>query len=182
MLILLDLYGTAMVEPLPEKDFDFLLDEQVENFDVTTVPDDGETGYFLEVDLEYPDDLHESHSDYPLAPEPRSIDPEELSPYTKSLAAKLGVKPSSKCKKLVSSLQPKERYVVHYRTLKLYLRLGMKIKKIHRIISFTQSCWLKRYIDFNTEQRQKATNAFDRDMFKLKNNAVFGKTMVSRVP
>ena len=57
------------------------------------------------------------------------------------------------------------------------MRLGMVVIKIHRIISFTQSQWFKPYIDFNSEKRQKATNDFEQDFFKLMNNAVFGKTM-----
>ena len=165
-----------MVEPLPEKDFDFLLEEQVASFDVTKIPDDGPVGYILEVDLEYPDKLHDSHSDYPLAPEATVIQPDDVSPYTRALADKLSIKPTS-CRKLVANLKKKERYAVHYRTLKLYIDLGMKITKIHRIISFTQSTWLKQYIDFNTTQRQLATSKFERDFFKLMNNAVFGKTM-----
>lgn len=167
-----------MVEPLPEKNFDFLTEEQVSSFDVTKIPDDGPEGYILEVDLDYPERLHNAHSDYPLAPESTAINPDELSPYTKLLAEKLNVKPSG-CKKLISNLKSKERYAVHYRTLKLYLELGMTLSKIHRIISFSQSRWLKPYIDFNTERRQHAANEFEKDFFKLMNNAVFGKTMVS---
>lgn len=167
-----------MVEPLPEKEFDFLLDEQIENFDYMSVPDDGDTGYILEVDLEYPQKLHEKHSDYPLCPESTTITVNDLSPYTLSLANKLGITPSG-CQKLVSNLKSKTRYALHYRNLKLYVRLGMIVTKIHRIISFTQSRWLKPYIDFNTEQRKAAANEFEKDFFKLMNNAVFGKTMVS---
>ena len=166
-----------MVEALPEREFDFLLEEQVEKFDFMSVPDDGDMGYILEVDLDYPKELHDSHNDYPLCPESIEIRTEDLSPYTKDLAEKLGIKPSSCCK-LVSNLKSKTRYAIHYRNLKLYVRLGMKVTKIHRIISFIQSRWLKPYIDFNTEQRQKASNEFEKDFFKLMNNAVFGKTMV----
>jgi hypothetical protein len=171
-----NLYGTAMTEPLPRNNFRFLSDEQLKSFDFTTVPDDSPTGYILEVDLEYPTDLHDSHSDYPLCPESVVINNEDLSPYTRSLAEKLGLS-SSHCKKLVADLHNKQRYSLHYRNLKLYVRLGMKIVKIHRVLSFSQSKWLKPYIDFNTEQRKKAKNDFEKNFFKLMNNAVFGKTM-----
>ena len=171
-----NLYGIAMCEPLLEKDFNFLPDDQIINFDVHTIPDDSPIGYILEVDIDYPSHLHDMHSDFPLCPQALVVNPNKLSPYTKSLANKLDIKPS-KCNKLISNLHSKERYALHYKNMKLYTRLGMVVTKIHRIISFTQSRWLKPYIDFNTEQRQKASNDFEKDFFKLMNNSVFGKTM-----
>ena len=83
-------------------------------------------------------------------------------------------KPTSK---LIPNLYNKINYVVHYRNLKLYLRLGMKLLKFHRGIEFTQSAWLKQYITHNTENQKQAKNAFEKGFFKLMNNAVFGKTM-----
>ena len=72
---------------------------------------------------------------------------------------------------------PKEKYVVHYRNLRYYLSKGLVFKKVHRILEFKQSNWIKSYIVFNTERGKKATNEADKNLFKLLNNAVYGKTM-----
>ncbi len=171
-----NLYGTAMTQPMPERDFKILPEEEVADFDFSSVPDDSPIGYILEVDLDYPDSLHNLHSEYPLCPENVIVTEEDLSPYSKTLAQKLNVNPG-KCKKLICNLKAKKRYSVHYRNLKYYVKLGMKVNKIHRILSFKQSCWLKQFIDFNTEMRKQATNEFEKAFFKLMNNSVYGKTM-----
>ena len=82
-----------------------------------------------------------------------------------------------KCKKLVCDLHNKKKYVVHIKSLKQALNHGLKLKKVHRIIEFNQKAWLKPYIDMNTELRKLAKDGFEKDLFKLMNNAVFGKTM-----
>lgn len=169
-----NLYGWAMSQPLPVGDFKWM--ENVEDFKVEEVPDDHSTGYILQVDLEYPQHLHDHHNDYPLAPESMKITHDMLSPYSRLLAADLQYHPGG-VKKLVPNLYNKTNYILHYRNLKLYLGLGMKLTKIHRILQFQQKAWLKPYIDLNTQKRAQAKNAFEKDFFKLMNNSVFGKTM-----
>ena len=133
-------------------------------------------GYFLEVDLEYPDELNELHNDYPLAPEKLVVSSDMLSKYCKEIADKYEIKVGD-VKKLIPNLGNKTNYVVHYRNLQLYLSLGMKLTKIHRVLKFKQSDWMKNYIDFNTKKRMNAANDFEKDFFKLMINSVYGKTM-----
>ena len=83
----------------------------------------------------------------------------------------------NKTKKLVCNLHNKKNYVAHINVLKQALSHGLKLKKVHRVNEFEQEAWLKKYIDFNTNLGAKATNDFEKDFFKLMNNAVFGKTM-----
>ena len=75
------------------------------------------------------------------------------------------------------NLNDKKQYVTHYVNLKLYIRLGMRLTRTHRVLEFDQRPWMKPYIDFNTNRRQQATTDFERDFYKLMNNSVFGKTM-----
>lgn len=167
-----NLYGWAMSQSLPTHGFKW----SDEDIDFMNIPDDAAEGYILEVDLEYPDTLHDLHQDYPLAVENFNITPEMLSDFSKNLALQLNLK-LTVSQKLTPNLFDKHRYVLHYRNLKQYVSLGMKVTKIHKVLKFNQSPWLQKYILFNTEQRKLAKSNFEKDLFKLLNNAVFGKTM-----
>ena len=143
-----NLYGWAMCKPLATSNFKWMDDGELMSWK--------KHACILEVDLEYPKELHDLHNDYPLAPERLVL---------------------GKVEKLVPNLNDKIKYVIHYENLKLYESLGLKITKIHRGIKFEESTWLKQYIDLNTNLRANANNEFEKDFFKLMNNSVFGKTM-----
>ena len=120
--------------------------------------------------------MHDLHNDYPLAPQKLKISQKMLSKYCSDVADEYGIKIGGVIK-LVPNLGNKIKYAVHYRNLQLYLSLGMKLSRVHRILKFKQSDWLKECINFNTEKRKNASNNFEKDFFKLMNNSVFGKTM-----
>ena len=157
-----NLYGWAMSQNLPTHGFKWMKNitmEKVENImekASSSMSNHGSKGYIFEVDLEYPTSLWESHNDYPLAPEKMKVN---------------GVE------KLICHFKPRKNYVVHYRNLKQYLELGMKITAVHRGISFYQSPWMEPYIRKNTDLRKVAANSFEKDFFKLMTNSVFGKTI-----
>ena len=83
----------------------------------------------------------------------------------------------NKCNKLVYNLYDKKNYVVHIRALKQALNHGLKLEKVHKVLQFNREVSLKKYIKINTKLRKKAKNNFEKDFFKLMNNAVFEKTM-----
>ena len=160
-LIYLDknnLYGYAMSKKLPTHGFKWLTDKEIKNlYNQQIVQVWEKTPCILEVDLEYPEELHDLHNDYPLCPE--------------RIECNKGVE------KLIPNLRNKNNYVIHYKNLMQCLSLGMKLKKIHRGIKFIESDFMKPYIDMNTDLRTKAKNSFEKDFFKLMINSVFGKTM-----
>ena len=167
-----NLYGWSMSEYLPYREFEWL--ENVDKFDVMSINEKREIGYFLKVDLKYPDELHDLHNDYPLAPGKLAVTNDMLSKYCKEITDKYDIEVGD-VKKLIPNLGNKTKYVVHYRNLQLSLSLGKKLTEIHRVLKFKQSDWMKKYTDFNTEKRKNATNDFEKDFFKLMINSVYGK-------
>ncbi|MCG8430165.1 MAG: hypothetical protein MJA29_03220 [Candidatus Omnitrophica bacterium] len=133
-----NLYGTAMVQSLPIRNFHWLSREEINKIIWENVSETNYTGYILEVDLDYPPELHDSHNNYPLAPEKMKIINNMLSPYCQEMKGSLGII-NGIVSKLVPTLQHKKQYILHYRNLQLYLQLGMKLRYIHRVISFHQA-------------------------------------------
>ena len=153
-----NLYGCAMSEKLPTHGFKWLTDKEIKNlFKVQIVQFWERTPCILEVDLSYPEELHDLHNDYPLCPE--------------------RVECKNKVEKLIPNLRDKKKYVIHYKNLMQCISLGIELTKIHRGIRFVESDFMKLYIDTNTNLRTQAKNNFEKDFFKLMNNSVFGKTM-----
>ena len=152
-----NLYGKAMTEKLPVRGFRWMDDISRMDEDFVRGYDKNDNkGDILEVDVDYPNELQNLHSDLPFLPERMVI---------------------NNTKKLECNLNDKKNYVVHINVLKQALDHGLKLRKVHRVIEFDQEAWLKEYIDVNAELRKKASNDFEKDFFKLMNNAVFGKTM-----
>ena len=171
-----NLYGWAMSQYLPTGRFRWMTQKQIDKIDLAKYKEDSDKGIILEVDLKYPKELHDLHNDYPLAAEKIKVTNDMLSEYCKNISDKYNIS-IGLVHKLIPTLSNKKNYVLHYRNLQLYLSLGLKVDKIHRVLEFKQSPWLKQYIDFNTEKRKSAKNDFEKDFFKLMNNSVFGKTM-----
>ena len=171
-----NLYGWAMSQYLPTGGFKWLTEKQINKINLAQYNEDSNKGLLIEVDLEYPKELHDLHNDYPVAAERVCVNKDMLSEYCKTIATKYNIS-TGLVSKLIPTLSNKEKYVLHYRNLQLYLDLGLKINKVHRVLEFNQSPWLKQYINFNTQKRTQAKNSFEKDFFKLMNNSVFGKTM-----
>ena len=166
-----NLYGHSMSGPLPYDEIKF--DNTVKLEDILNTPDDSDIGFFVEVDLKYPDNIKQKTKNFPFAPENKKINPDNFNDYMKE------IKPDNytSTKKLICDFSDKKNYLVQYRMLKFYFRHGMIVDKIHNIISFKQSRWLEKYISFNTQKRNQAKNDFEKDFYNLLNNAFYGKTM-----
>ena len=150
-----NLYGCSMSQPLPTGGFKWV---DVKPAKISKLAKRKSKGYLLEVDVRYPKELHNSHNDLPFMCERMKIN---------------GVE------KLIPNLYDKKRYVIHIRALEQALKHGLMLEHIHRGIEFKQSAWMKECIDFITKLRTAAKNDFEKDFYKLTNNAFFRKTMES---
>lgn len=166
-----------MSRPMPVRDYRWLSVEEMDDFDVLTEvdeADDATTGYFIDVTLEYGEHYHVTHNSMPLAAERLHITGEMLSNYARGALEKTQKKKSTsyKADKLSATFRPRERYVCHGVNLKFYLQMGMRIVKVHRIMTFTQEPFIRPYIDFCASMRAKSKSKSRSNIFKLAANAV----------
>ena len=173
-----NLYSKALSYKLAFSDYEWLSQEEMNKIDFETLSPEDDIGYIVEVDLSYPDKIHDETADFPFCLEKMNIKEEMLSSYSQNLKNKLGVK-HSVGQKLVGTLYDKKNYIIHSRLLSFFLNNGMKLTKIHRGVKFYQKEWLKDYMDKNTKMRQKADSKITRDFYKLKNNSIYGKLLQS---
>ena len=193
-----NLYGAALSEYLPHSNFKLLSQTDIDNLfptgqHIINLDTEGDIGFYFEVDLNYPANIHHKTSDFPLAPEAGQVTVDMLSDYMKHLYHNIVTKrleinnaeptPLQKLTsfkssyKLLLSQNNKKHYCVHFKILKYYLEQGLQITKIHNCIQFTQKPFLRPYIEFNSEQRALVHSKHEKDFYKLKNNSLFGKTL-----
>ena len=171
-----NLYGFAMSLPMPFGGFKWLTPEEISGIKWEEQTCDQSLGFIIECDIDYPEELHQLHNDYPLAPEKLTVNEEDISETQVNIRSKYNMLKTAKESKLVPNLLHKREYVCHYLLLHYYLTHGMKLVKIHRVIQFEQSRWLEPYIMLNQRLRAESKNDFEKEFFKLMNNSVYGKT------
>ena len=175
------MYAYCLSQKLPVGDFQWLKEKEVAEFDVMQMNPEGEVGFVLEVDLECPPHLHWELNDFPLAPVHMQVAPSMWSEYMHDIAISIGMPPRVSAEKLVPHLGPRRHYVVHFRNLQFYLEMGLVLKKIHRIFSFTQRDFMKGFIQFHVNERKVAKTQFVSNYHKLGCNSVYGKTLESPI-
>ena len=146
-----------MTKTLPVDGFKWVDDLSMftEDF-IKSYDEQGDVGYLLVVDIEYPKTLRMLHNDLPFMPDRMKV---------------------NKIKKLVCNVTDKENYSIHIVALKQALNHDLKLIRVNSVISFRQEAWLNPYIDLNTELREKAKSEFEKDFYKLKINSIYGKTL-----
>lgn len=156
-----NLYGYSMNKKHPLKNFAWLSSKEIKKIEknILFLSDNDEIGYFLEVDIDYPDNLHEIHNDFPFLSEKKTP-------------------PHSKVEKLLTTLEDKRRYVLHYLNLKQAIEHGLILRKIHRGIKFLQSNFLSEYVKLNTELRKKAKTKHAQNFYKLVTNSLYGRLLM----
>ena len=181
------LYNYIMCKPLPISEFYFLTENDAEIClkNVHELNENAEFGYIFEVDLYYPTSLHDEHNDYPLAPEKREINFDDINyPYMQEVIESQNelnkyLKTTYKTERLCTTLENKEKYVLHYMNLQYYLKKGLLVTKLHKVLAFRQLDFMRGYMNLNIELKKKARNDADRKLIKLISNVIYGKTMQS---
>ena len=160
-----------MSESLPYDESKF--NENVKLEDILITHHNSDIGQFVGIDLLYLDNIKVKTKNVPFSPENNKVDSDSFTTYMSEN------KPNSytQTKILICDWNDKKKYLIQYRMLKFYVRLGTVVHKVHEIFSFKQSKWLEKNIKFNTQKRIQAVNVFEKDIYKFLNNAFYGKTM-----
>ena len=177
-----NLYGNALRQKLPVSNFQWVDQTELVKIDWQHLDTDGDIGYFVKIDLDYPPEVQDRTADYPLAPERGTVESYMLTPYMKQQwthRCELRKQSSNFLteKKLLLTVRHKREYVVHSKLLKFYLNQGLILVKVHEAIQFNQRELFRSYIDMNSNKRSAAKSTFEKDLYKLLNNALFGKSM-----
>jgi hypothetical protein len=162
---------------LPYRNLHWISPDEYNYIDWINIDTEENEGYILEVDLNYPDHLHKHHSNFPLAPETLEIEYNDMSTFSKKTYLDLNGHTRYRDVKLISTLYPRSKYITHFKNLKLYLRLGMTLEKVHRVLCFEQKRIIAPFIEKCTEARKQSTSKFEQDQFKKLANCVYGKTI-----
>ena len=178
-----NLYSVGQSSPMPFGSYEWCTKEKIEEIEknINNIDIDSKEGYILEVDMICPPDKHSDLASLPPLPYHKKLTFDKLSPYSQEVLRVLKSEKEAKkykAKKLVTDVTNKKKYVLHYRMLQMYLKMGLQLKKIHRIIKFEQRRYIKPYIDYCTTQRIKAVesgDSFNALLWKLAMNAVYGK-------
>ncbi len=178
-----NLYSVGQSSPMPFGSYAWCTDEEIDHISkhIHEIPIDYPQGFILEADLVCPPEKHSDFASLPPLPYHKTITFNDLSPHSQKMFQKIKTKQELKqykSKKLVTDVTDKIKYVLHYRTLQMYLKMGLKLKRVHRAIKFEQRRYLCPYIDYCTEQRVKAVekgDSFTALLWKLAMNAVYGK-------
>ncbi|XP_034236350.1 uncharacterized protein LOC117642369 [Thrips palmi] len=183
--VLLDqnsLYAAAQYHfKMPVGNYRWLTQDEIKQLDVLNLNLDGEMGYIFYLDLIYPQSIKEFTKQFPLCPTTENICYNMLSDYQKQWLNDMGVRyPTKGVTKLVASQLDKNNLTIHLAPLQTYLKLGMKIGKIHRVLTYSQSYWLQNWVQFNIDKRKLAKTKLEQDTSKLSINSVFGSFLLCK--
>lgn len=181
-----NLYGKCLSEPLPYSNIQEInpsdlgelkqAEAFIKNYQIIEDVHGLSDGFDLIVDLTIPPEVQDKTIDYPLCVENKLVADEDLSPLSKYHKEKFNVS-SGKVKKLIGDFKPKKNYMCNIRTLQFYLNMGVQLDKIHSVTSYKQKAFLKRYVLNNQRLRKECKTDFEKSLYKMLNNAPYGKTM-----
>lgn len=175
------LYAAAQYHfKMPLGDYQWLKSNEIKNLDVNSLDVHSDVGYIFYLDLDYPDSIKEATKIFPLCPTSTKITYDMLSHYQKQWLSENNVRYPKSVSKLVATQMNKPNLTIQLAPLQVYLRLGMVIRKIHRVLRYRQSYWLRDWVRFNTEQRKLATTKFEKNTYKLAINSTFGSFLLCK--